>query len=146
MRSSSDEDESESLFPSANDPPLGDDMTSSTVFPTELSPPTSQDPPDPTEWEGFQDENPDTIPQEASTMARSKNGADRSGTTHGLNGNSSHALFKDEFESSGAEQEPGYAWKNAKAMEEYQKAMDQVMDRSFSLSKIPRILRIFSSS
>lgn len=133
MRTSSDEDESETLFPAANDPPLGDDMASSTIFPTELSPPTSQDPPDPTEWEGFQDENLDPIPQDAPSMARSKNAEERSGTRHGLNGNSAPSLFK-LYGPSGTENEPGYAWRNVKAVEEYQKAMEQVTDRNFSLS------------
>lgn len=135
MRTSSDEDESETLFPSANDPPLGEEMTSSTIFPTELSPPTSQDPPDPTEWEGFQDENLDQVPPDAPRMARSKDGEGRSGTIYGLNGNSSHPLLNEDCEQSEAEHEPGHAWRNAKAMEEYHKSMEQVTDRSFSLSK-----------
>ena len=32
-----------------------------------------------------------------------------------------------------AEKEPGYAWKNAKAREEYQRAMESVVDKNFSL-------------
>lgn len=137
MRTSSDEDESETLFPSANDPPHGEDMASSTIFPAELSPPTSQDPPDPTEWEGFQDENLDPIAPGAQSMARSNAGEGRSGATYGLNGNSSRTFLKEDREQSGAENEPGYAWRNAKAMEDYHKAMEQVTDRGFSLSKSP---------
>ena len=143
MRSSSDEDESETLFPSANDPPLGEDMN---IFPTELSPPASQDPPDSTEWEGFQDENLDLMRQDAPTMARSKGGDERNRAIHGLNGNSSHTHSKEDYEPSGAEHEPGYAWRNAKAMEEYQKAMEQVTDKSFSLSQSPCISGVFRSS
>lgn len=137
MRTSSEEDESETLFPSANDPPQGEDMASSTIFPTELSPPTSQDPPDPTEWEGFQDENLDLIPHDAPSMARSKDGEERSGAIYGLNGNSSHTILTEDYEPGGVENEPGYAWRNAKATEEYTKAMEQVTDRSFNLSKSP---------
>ena len=137
MRTSSDEDESETLFPSANDPPLGEDMASSTIFPAELSPPTSQDPPDPTEWEGFQDENLDPIPPDAPSMERSKDAEGRSGAIHGLNGSSSHTHFKEGHEQTGADHEPGYAWRNSKAVEEYHKAMEQVTDRGFSLSESP---------
>lgn len=139
MRTSSDEDESETLFPSANDPPLGENMASSTIFPTELSPPTSQDPPDPTEWEGYQDGNSDSIPPDAPSMERSKAAEGRSGEIYGLNGDSSHIPFKESHEHSGAENEPGYAWRNPKAVEEYHKAMEQVTDRGFSLSERPSL-------
>lgn len=136
MRTSSDEDESETLFPSANDPPPREGMASSTIFSAELSPPTSQDPPDSTEWEGFQDENLDPIPPGAPSMARSKASEGRSRGIHGPNGNSSRTLFKEGLEQSGPENEPGYGWMNAKAQEEYYKATEQVTDKGFSLSKI----------
>lgn len=135
MRTSSDEDESETLFPSANNPPLGDGITSSSMFPTELSPPASQGPPDLTEWESVRDENLDIVPQDAPGMARSKDGEERSGATHGLNGSLSNTFFKEEYEPSAVEHEPGYAWKNAKATDDYSKATEQVTEKNFSLSK-----------
>ena len=144
MRTSSDEDESETLFPSANDPPLGEDVAPSTIFSAELSPPTSQDPPDATEWEGFQDENLDPIPPGAPSMARSKAGEGRSGGIYRPNGNSSRTLSKQGLGQSGAENAPGYAWRNAKAREEYHEAMEQITDKGFSLSKITCISWIFS--
>lgn len=137
MRSSSDEDESETLFPSANERPLGEDHGPAVRFPPELSPPTSQDPPDPTEWEGFQDEIDDKIPQNASDMARSKDDKQYKGVALGLNGSSSHKIHNGDNEPSGVENEPGYAWRNPKAMEEYLKGMGMTVDRNFSLRKNP---------
>ncbi|MCJ1388616.1 hypothetical protein MMC18_001463 [Xylographa bjoerkii] len=32
-----------------------------------------------------------------------------------------------------AEKEPGWPWKNKKAMDDYQRAMDQVLDKNFNL-------------
>ena len=137
MRTSSDEDESETLFPSANDPPLGEDTAPSSIFSTELSPPASQDPPDPTEWEGVRDENVDIVPQDAQVMARSKDGEERSGVMHGLNGSLFNTPFKADYVPSAVEHEPGYAWKNAKAADDYFKATEHVTDKNFSLSKHP---------
>ena len=34
-----------------------------------------------------------------------------------------------------AEKEPGYAWNNKKARDEYARSMDQVVDKGFNLSK-----------
>ena len=31
------------------------------------------------------------------------------------------------------EQLPGYAWKNSKAMDEYHRALDQIVDKGFNL-------------
>lgn len=140
MRTSPDEDESETLFPSANEPSLGEENIPFTVFPTELSPPTSQDPPVSNEWEGFRDESMDLRPQDAPDMARLKDSGERKGTTHGVNGSSSQSLLEEDYEPSGMEHEPGYAWRNAKAVEEHRRAKEQVMDDSFNLSrgKYPR--------
>jgi hypothetical protein len=135
MRTSPDEDESETLFPSANEPNLGEENIPSTMFPNELSPPASQDPPVSKEWEGVRDESMDLGPQDAPDMARSKDSGERKGIMHGLNSSSSLSLLEEDYEPSGMEHEPGYAWRNAKAVEEHRRAKEQVLDDTFNLSR-----------
>jgi hypothetical protein len=124
------EDESETLFPSANDPPLEEN-----TFPIDLSPPTSQDPPDQTDWVGIRDDNMDSImPQRAPAMTRA-NDVKECKAAHEPNGSAAHTFLKEDYEPSGVEHEPGYAWANTKAVEEHRRALEQVTDRNFNLSE-----------
>lgn len=120
MRSSSDEDESEALFPS-DSIPQKQNPTSST-FTSELSPPASQDAP---EESGFQDEEMDlTGSHDAATLNKWGGGPKNALNT---------TVRKDEDETKGEEQEPGYAWNNQKAKDDFHRAWDQVTDKNFSL-------------
>lgn len=130
MRSSSDEDESEVLFPS-DSLPQKQNPTSST-FTSELSPPASQDALDES---GFQDEEMDlTGSHDAATSNKWGGGPKTSLNT---------IVGKDEDDSKGEEQEPGYAWNNQKAKEEFHRAWEQVTDKNFSLRENPHILPTF---
>ena len=133
--SSSDEEESEPLFPSANDPTNAQTQAQATVFMPELSPPTSQDPPDENGWSGFQDDDMDLTGNSAPT--------DKNVPKHVnpeelfLSVASSKPQAREGYETrEEAEHEPGYAWKNPKAREEYSRAMEQVVDKDFSLRTI----------
>ncbi|MCJ1364097.1 hypothetical protein MMC16_003206 [Acarospora aff. strigata] len=116
---SSVEDETETMFPTANDPPTP--ITNphlDQAFASELSPPTSQDPPDPhngrpTEHDmmdytsGLQNGNSRERGEQSST----REAARRADMAH----------------------EPGAAWNNPRAQEEYARAMENVVDKNFSL-------------
>lgn len=130
MRSSSDEeDESEALFPS-DSLPQKQNPTSST-FTSELSPPASQDAPDES---SFQDEEMDlTGSHDVATLKKWVGGP-----TNSLNS----IVGKDEDEMKGEEQEPGYAWNNQKAKDDFHRAWDQVTDKNFSLRESPHLLPI----
>lgn len=132
MRSSSDEDESEALFPS-DSLPQKQNPTSST-FTSELSPPASQDAPDES---GLQDEEMDlTGSHDAATLNKWGGGSKNS-----LN----NIVGKDDDESKGEEQEPGYAWNNQKAKDDFLRAWDQVTDKNFSLRENPHFCPITSA-
>lgn len=47
------------------------------------------------------------------------------------------ALQDDATRGEDVELEPGYAWSNKKAREEYDRAMEHVVDKTFSLRKSP---------
>lgn len=131
------DDESETLFPSANEPPLEE-----SIFPIDLSPPTSQDPPDQTDWMGIRDDNMDLImPQGAPVIMARANDVEERKVAHELNGSSTDTFIKEDYEPSGAEHEPGYAWRNTKAVEEHRRALDQVTDRNFNLSRSKHALK-----
>lgn len=127
MRSSSDEDESEALFPSDSLPQKHNPTSS--IFTSELSPPASQDAPDES---GFQDEEMDLT------------GSHDAATSNKWTGNPKNSLNtivgKVEDETKGEEQEPGYAWNNQKAKDEFHRAWDQIADKSFSLRENYHIL------
>lgn len=132
MRSSSDEDESEALFPSDSLPQKQNPISS--TFISELSPPTSQDALD---EGGLQDEEMDlTEIHDAATLNKWGRGPKNS-----LNS----ILGKDEDESKGEEQEPGHAWNNQKAKEDFLRAWDQVTDKNFSLRENPHFRPIASA-
>lgn len=134
--SSSDGDESEPLFPSANDPTNAHNQPQATTFIPELSPPTSQDHPDENGWSGLQDDDMDITENYGSPadgkLPKHVNPGDLS-----LNVAPSQPPAKEDYETrEDAENEPGYAWKNPKAKEEYSRAMEQVVDKDFSLRTI----------
>lgn len=130
MRSSSDEDESEALFPS--DSLSQKQNPTSSMFTSELSPPASQDAPDES---GFQDEEMDlTGSHDAATLNKWVGGPKDSLNT---------IIGKDEDETKGEEQEPGYAWNNQKAKDEFHRAWEQVTDKNFSLRENPHVPPIF---
>ena len=119
MRSSSSSDDSDAMFPAANEPPT---TQTNSVFTqlrqADLSPPSSQDPPD---------------------LAGAASVEDAMDITEGVdlaggNDRGQAALTGEPMEHERElEKEPGYAWKNVKAREEYQRAMDSVVDKHFSL-------------
>lgn len=133
--SSSDEDEADALFPSANDPTDAQNQPRASNFVSELSPPASQDPPDDPEWTGFQADDMDVTDSHG---APGSDGLQRHVNTAEVFGSSSQAQssLKDDYEIRGdAENAPGFAWTNKKAREEYQRALEQVVDRGFNLRK-----------
>ena len=119
MLSSPSEDGSDALFPSADDPttPQNNDVLAQ-LRQAELSPPSSQDPP------GQNGAAPMDDLMDVAEVQEIESG-NGGGVPLGMG--SSPALDRD------AEKEPGYAWKNAKAREEFHRSMEQVMDKSFNL-------------
>lgn len=131
--SSSDEDEADALFPSANDPPDAQNQPRASAFMSELSPPASQDPPDDPEWTGFQADDMDVTDSHGVSggdgLQRHVNPAEVFGSSGQI-----ESSLKDDYEIRGdAENAPGYAWTNKKAREEHQRALEQVVDRGFNL-------------
>ena len=117
--SSSEENDFDAMFPSeeqqSQNPP------SSALFqPSELSPPHSQDPPGPDNVGLGNDDLMDTSmgPVQPSFAAVDQ-------------------VFIGDVASNGNAQknEPGWAWKNKKATDEYNRAMEMVVDKSFNLSQ-----------
>lgn len=142
MRSSSDEEESDPLFPTANDSTNTLHLPPTTAFASELSPPTSQDPPD---QNGIQDIHNDTMDLEPNRTPRDARAKEVEGYPSGVHESNSAEQYgpADEHGRSGEEeQEPGYAWNNKKARDEYHKAMEFVVDKNFSLRKIPIAKRV----
>lgn len=136
--SSSDEDESDALFPTANDPTITLNQPPATTFTSELSPPTSQDPPDQNGYEGYHDDNMDLEPPQAlrDTEAQEQgHQSDFFGVGPSGSNIAQHAQADDYGRSGEEQQEPGYAWNSKKARDEYQKAMESVVDRNFNLRK-----------
>lgn len=137
MRSSSSEgDESEALFPSANDPPQAQNQSQTIVFSSELSPPTSQEPPEETGWNGFRDGDMD-FSESHGTLNDKNLQKHVSHSDLPVSNTQSKSQATEDYENSeDIEQEPGYTWKNPKAREDYSRAMEQVVDKDFSLSMI----------
>lgn len=117
--SSSEENDSEAMFP--NEQQQAQDLPSSGLAQSsELSPPYSQDPPG-SDTLGFgNDDIMDTstgpAPGPSATAEQIPIGNLLS------NGNTQKS-------------EPGWAWKNKKARDEYSRAMEMVVDKSFTLSE-----------
>lgn len=131
--SSSDEDEADALFPSANDPPDAQNQPRASTFISELSPPASQDPPDDPEWTSFQTDDMDVSDSHGvpggDGLRRHVNTAEIFGSSGKV-----QSPLRDGYEiREDEENAPGYEWTNKKAVEEHQRAMEQVVDRSFNL-------------
>lgn len=131
--SSSDEDEVDTLFPTANDPTDPQDQPRASTFMSELSPPASQDPPNDPGWTDYQPDDMDVTESHggpgSDVFQKHVDPADVFGSSGQV-----QSSLKDDFEIRGdAEHAPGYAWTNKKAREEYQRALEQVVDRGFSL-------------
>lgn len=117
MHSSSSDNESDAMFPSADNhsrAPRGGPLLDT----SELSPPLSQEAPSQNDIE------PMNIGQ-SQAPAQSPDAADGS-------------RFPDQVPSKGPEKtvEPGYVWKNRKAREEYSRAAEQILDKNFNLSRL----------
>ncbi|KAA6410840.1 MAG: hypothetical protein FRX48_05150 [Lasallia pustulata] len=117
--SSSDADDTEIMFPTANDPPTPQSNPRLVPFPTsELSPPTSQDPPD---------QNGGGLPPEdLMDLSGGQDLLNRIGMDEDLVARG--AGLKDEDM-----RQAGWAWNNKKARDEYARAMEQVVDKGFNL-------------
>ncbi|KAL8784649.1 MAG: hypothetical protein Q9195_008952 [Heterodermia aff. obscurata] len=117
--SSSDESESDAMFP--NEQPQEPEIQGASGFEiSELSPPHSQDPPSSSNI-GLADEDM----MDTSRVAAQGSSASAEQMSIGKlvsNGNAQKT-------------EPGWAWKNKKAVDEYNRVMEMVVDNSFSLSK-----------
>ena len=117
--SSSEESESDAMFP--NEQQQESDIQGASGFQiSELSPPHSQDPPSSQNF-GFVDE--DMMDTSIGVLQGTSASAEQMSVGNLVsNGN-------------GQKTEPGWAWKNKKAVEEYNRVMEMVVDTSFSLSK-----------
>ena len=92
---------------------------------SELSPPHSQDPPS-SHNIAFADED---------IMDTSI------GVAQGTPASAEHISISSLVSNGNAQKtEPGWAWKNKKAVDEYNRAMEMVVDNSFSLSKWPQYI------
>ncbi|MCJ1420888.1 hypothetical protein MMC32_007247 [Xylographa parallela] len=121
MLSSDSGNESDSMFPSASDPPTPQNPSTNTLEnlrSSQLSPPNSQDP-------FAMDRN--IVQEDLMDMSEQQLGEQSSAGLGTLRGGPSNEEQKE------AEKEPGWAWKNKKAMDEYQRAMEQVLDKNFNL-------------
>ena len=118
MRSSSSSDnESEAMFPSANDPPASqNDTTLAQSRQAGLSPPSSQDPP---HLNGTSMDMMEVIESEDLPSGEASNVQSAATRAHD--------------EGQEAEKEPGYAWSNPRAREEFARAMDSMLDKDFSI-------------
>ncbi|KAI4134562.1 MAG: hypothetical protein LQ347_001407 [Umbilicaria vellea] len=117
--SSSDADDTEAMFPTANDPPTPQNNPMLMPFQaSELSPPTSQDPPD---QNGVGLPPEDLMDLSEVHNLSNRNGMDEDVLARGVG-------LKEEDIS-----QPGWAWNNKKARDDYSRAMEQVVDKSFSL-------------
>jgi len=117
--SSSEADDSDVMFPTANDPPTATSQLSEILIPADdpaldLSPPASQDPPPP-DFDTAQDgEAMDTSDAEHVV---------KNGVRSNLSRRAADAY------------EPGAKWNNKKARDEWQRAWTNLEDKNFSLSK-----------
>lgn len=118
---SSGEDETETMFPTANDPPTPT-LTQQNLhdFNTELSPPTSQE-----------------VPSSADKGTRQTDAMDYSvGQRNGADGaKDAPSPTRDAARRMDQRNEPGASWNNLRAQEEYARAMENVVDQGFNLRK-----------
>jgi len=121
MLSSDSDNGSDSMFPSANDPPTPQNLSASALAQlrsSQISPPNSQDP--------FNVNG--NLPQEdLMDMSEHQLGEVSNAGLVNVKGDLSNEEQRDQ------EKEPGWSWKNKKAIDDYQRAMEQVLDKSFNL-------------
>ena len=116
--SSSSDNESEAMFPSANDPTTPqDNAIFAELRQAELSPPSSQDAP---HQNGILEDAMDVTDVQGFSEA-GRNVQFATGRSHG--------------EAQEVEKEPGFAWSNPRAREEFSRSMESVQDKDFSLRK-----------
>lgn len=117
--SSSDADDTETMFPEANDPPTPQNNPMLVPFQaSELSPPTVQDPPD---QNGVGVPSEDLMDLGEVQDLSSRNGMDEDVMARGV------GLKEEDM------RQPGWTWNNKKARDEYARAMEQVVDKNFNL-------------
>lgn len=120
-----DGDDTELMFPSANDPPTPPRNSQPQTFqPTaELSPPASQDPREDLEM--------------GESMDTRVNRMDGNGTLPSIfnpeTDISSNNLSGGKARKSDEENQPGYAWMNKRAQEEWARALEHVVDKKWSM-------------
>lgn len=124
--SSSDEADSEAMFPAELDPPASvahDQVNSIDEQSSSFTPPQSQDVGEAMDTSAAQANH--SAPESWSNMSRQNLGEEA-------------WVPQSEFARSAADAqfEPGAGWNNKKAREEYQRAMAVIEDKSFSLSKM----------
>ena len=115
----SSEDETETKFPTAHDPPTPTTNPHlNQAFSSELSPPSSQDPPPCHHGALAEDDMMDYTPGQQ-------------------NGNAvavgEQAVTRESSRKMEMGDKPGAAWNNPRAQEEYGRAMDNVVDQHFNL-------------
>ena len=130
--SSEDDDDSDTMFPTANEPaPSHLNPTLSHII---ASPPASQDPPDLVGGTNSQDDAMDFAESaNASTGGSVWDQQPKSSGVAGSAGGSERGPVK--LGKGETEKEPGYAWNNKKARDEYARSMEQVVDKGFNLSE-----------
>ena len=145
--SHSEDDGSDAMFPTANEPTTPG--RTSTLLNILDSPPLSQDPSEPTDA-AFLDDMMDFT--ESANADTNQNGFEPQFPSavgkpgKAGRGQLSHTLMGQSAKKRGPENEVGYAWDNRKAREEYQRAMEQVVDKKFNLSKLPQTLMLCDRS
>ncbi|MCJ1479845.1 hypothetical protein MMC13_008533, partial [Lambiella insularis] len=126
---------SSSLFPSANSPPTPQNNSSSTLAQlraAELSPPDSQDT-YPALPHTFTDAQTNLQEEDGMVLDAAESSAMGGVGSSGVGvGVGSSGVGEGEREGE-REREPGWGWKNKKAGEDYQRAMEGVLDKGFSL-------------
>ena len=120
--SSSDADDTETMFPTANEPSTPQSNPVLVPFQTsELSPPTSQDPPD-QNGTGLPPE--DLMDLSGGQDLLNANGMDEDVAARGVSPRDEEEVMQ-----------PGWAWTNKKARDECARAMEQVVDKNFNLRR-----------
>ncbi len=123
--SSSDEADSEAMFPAEHEPPGSAPQHQNSVLPGASH--------------GYQQSFPDvatsTPPQsqdneQAMDMETGNDRVPENGQTHAMQRELGNGQKNADLET-----EPGASWNNKKAMEEYRRALTQIEDRNFSLSE-----------
>ncbi|KAI9696544.1 MAG: hypothetical protein M1836_005563 [Candelina mexicana] len=118
-------DDTELMFPSATNPPTPPRTIQTQAFqPTaELSPPASQDPREDLEMGNSMDTTVTGTNGSAELLFTRENNPYLANT----------GRHSDTAKKSDEENQPGYAWKNKRAQEEFSRAMEHVLDKKWSM-------------